>query len=200
MSIRHCEERSDEAIQHGAATLDCFAELVIGPATSGRTRWLTMTMMSLISALALIFAAFPTSAQEFSDPYSIMAPERVPARHHGHKSPLRTRHLPPSGEKAAAKHSGREHAVIAHGSSGVVLPRPLPRTQLIPPEGGGTPLVRPAPQQQGVTVLPGANNPIPNLPHGPETFQDRASRCAFQQQLYNVPGNLGTQYMASCVQ
>src|ERR1700758_2630079 len=26
--------------------LDCFAELVIGPATSGRTRWLAMTMKS----------------------------------------------------------------------------------------------------------------------------------------------------------
>jgi len=40
---RHCEERSDEAIQNGTAALDCFAELVIGPATSGRTRWLAMT-------------------------------------------------------------------------------------------------------------------------------------------------------------
>jgi len=40
---RHCEERSDEAIQNGAAALDCFAEPVIGPATSGRTRWLAMT-------------------------------------------------------------------------------------------------------------------------------------------------------------
>ena len=26
-------------------TLDCFAELVIGPATSGRTRWLAMTTL-----------------------------------------------------------------------------------------------------------------------------------------------------------
>ena len=26
-----------------ASHLDCFAELVIGPATSGRTRWLAMT-------------------------------------------------------------------------------------------------------------------------------------------------------------
>jgi hypothetical protein len=43
MSIRHCEEQSDEAIQNGVAALDCFAELVIGPATSGRARWLAMT-------------------------------------------------------------------------------------------------------------------------------------------------------------
>jgi len=48
-------------------------------------------------------------------------------------------------------------------------------------------------------VLPGVS-PIPSLPHGPETFQDRASRCTFQQGLYNVPGNLSTQYMGACVQ
>jgi hypothetical protein len=161
---------------------------------------LATVTLRLMPALALLFAALPVSAQEYSDPYSIMAPERVPARHNVRKSPLRARHLPPASEKAAAKHSTPKHAVIAHGSPGVVLPTPLPRTQLIPPEGGGTPLVQPAPLQQGATVLPGASNPIPNLPHGPETFQDRASRCAFQQQLYNVPGNLGTQYMGSCVQ
>jgi hypothetical protein len=41
---RHCEERSDEAIQTlQFKRLDCFAEPVIGPATSGRTRWLAMT-------------------------------------------------------------------------------------------------------------------------------------------------------------
>jgi hypothetical protein len=187
MRFRHCEERSDEAIQNGAAALDCFASLAM------------TTILCLMPALVLLLAALPAAAQEFSDPYSIMAPERVPARYHGHKSATRTRHLPPSGEKAAAKHPGREHAVIAHGSPGVVLPTPLPRTRLIPPDGSGMPLVQPAPQQQGVTVLPGTN-PIPNLPHGPETFQDRASRCAFQQQLYNVPGNLGTQYMGACVQ
>jgi hypothetical protein len=184
---RHCEERSDEAIQCCAAALDCFASLA-------------MTMMSLLSALALLFAAFAASAQEFSDPYSIMAPERVPARYHVHKSPARARPLPPSGEKAKSTHHIHRHAVIAHGSPGVVLPTPLPRTPLIPPEGGTAPLVQPAPQQQGVTVLPGVANPIPNLPHGPETFQDRASRCAFQQQLYNVPGNLGPQYMGACLQ
>ena len=158
-----------------------------------------MTAMRLMAALALIFAAGHASAQSFSDPYSIMVPERVPARHHVHKSPMRTRHFRPSGEKAAAEHEPRKHVSIAHGSSGVVLPTPLPRTQLIPPEGGGTLMVRSAPPQQGATVLPGVN-PIPNLPHGPETFQDRASRCAFQQGLYNVPGNLSTQYIGACVQ
>jgi hypothetical protein len=40
--LRHCEERSDEAIQFLLAALDCFVEFIIGPA-SGRTRWLAMT-------------------------------------------------------------------------------------------------------------------------------------------------------------
>jgi hypothetical protein len=35
---------SDEAIQRGAAELDYFAEFIIGTATSGRTRWLAMTV------------------------------------------------------------------------------------------------------------------------------------------------------------
>ena len=154
----------------------------------------------VMAALALLLPVSHAAAQGLNDPYSIMAPERVPARHHAHKSPMRRRHMPAPGEKAAAKQSNHEHAVIAHGSSGIVLPTPLPRTQLILPEGGGGTLtVRPAPQQHGATVLPGVN-PIPSLPHGPETFQDRASRCAFQQGLYNVPGNLSTQYMGACVQ
>ena len=188
MTVRHCEARSDEAIQNGGAALDCFAPLA-------------MTIMKCLPAIAFAFVSMgQATAQEFSDSYSIMVPERVPARHHVPKSPLRTRRLPSASEKAASKHSTSHHAVIAHGSPGMVLPTPLPRTQLIPPEGGGTPLARPAPLQQGATVLPGVSNPIPNVAHGPETFQDRASRCAFQQQLYNVPGNLGTQYMGSCVQ
>src|SRR4249919_2221455 len=44
LSGRHCEERSDEAIQAVSAgrSLDCFAEPVIGPRFA-RTRWLAMT-------------------------------------------------------------------------------------------------------------------------------------------------------------
>ena len=81
-----------------------------------------------------------------------------------------------------------------------MLPTPLPKTQLIPPEGSSTPSVNAASQGQGSTILPGMN-PIPNVPHGAaESFQDRASRCAFQQGLYNVPGTASTQYMGACLQ
>lgn len=158
-----------------------------------------MTVIRFIAALAVLFGAAQATAREFNDPYSIMAPERGAARHHEPKPSWRTRHAPAFSNENAVKHPARGHARMAHGSSGIVLPTPLPRTQLIPPEGGSAPIIRPAPQQQGATVLPGVS-PIPSLPHGPETFQDRASRCTFQQGLYNVPGNLGTQYMGACVQ
>jgi hypothetical protein len=73
---------------------------------------------------------------------------------------------------------------------------------VIPPEGSGS-LVTPAlPQEQGPTIVPGAQGlgAVPNLPHGPETFQDRASRCSFQQGLNSIPGSASTQYMGACVQ
>ncbi len=153
-----------------------------------------------VAALGLMLAApVQATAQEFNDPYSIMAPERGVARHHAQRPVRQTRRGRSFQNSNTVKRAARPHTRIAHGSSGVVLPTPLPRTQLIAPEGGSAPLVRSAPQQQGATVLPGVN-PIPNLPHGAESFQDRASRCAFQQGLYNVPGNLGTQYMGACVQ
>ena len=43
VSLVIARSERDEAIQGGAAELDCFAELVIGPATSGRARWFAMT-------------------------------------------------------------------------------------------------------------------------------------------------------------
>jgi hypothetical protein len=89
---------------------------------------------------------------------------------------------------------------VARGSSGSVLPTPLPRTQLIPPEGRSAPVARALPQEQPPTVVPGLARPIPNLPHGPETFQDRASRCAFQQGINGVPGTASNRYMGACLQ
>jgi cytochrome d ubiquinol oxidase subunit I len=50
------------------------------------------------------------------------------------------------------------------------------------------------------TVVPGLARPIPNLSHGPETFQDRASRCAFQQGINGVPGTASNRYMGACLQ
>ncbi len=94
----------------------------------------------------------------------------------------------------------RRGLYAVRGSSGLVLPTPLPRTQLISPEGGCTLTLPPLQQEQGPTRIPGTAQIIPNLPHGQETFQDRASRCTFQSSLYGVPGNLRNQYMGACLQ
>jgi hypothetical protein len=133
-------------------------------------------------------------------PYSIMAPERgsVP-RHHG-KAAAKNRHVTAPHPLELTKTHPQANLSVVRGSSGSVLPTPLPRTELIPPEGGGQLKLPTLPQEQGPSVVPGVANPVPNLPHGAETFQDRASRCAFQAGLYNVPGTARSQYIGGCVQ
>jgi hypothetical protein len=170
-----------------------------------------------ICAAAILWALLPkaAAAQGYPGyPDSIMAPERGSGIHQragGHRgasvpetTPAATATEPhrPSllgREKFVAK-LHRRGLYAARGSSGSVLPTPLPRTQLIPPEGGGALTLAPLQQEQGPTRIPGTAQIIPNLPHGAETFQDRASRCTFQSGLYSVPGNLRNQYMGACVQ
>jgi hypothetical protein len=152
-------------------------------------------------------------------PNTIMTPERGAGihqravRHRGAGAPGTTPTTAATTLPAAEPHRpsllGREEFIAklhrrglyaARGSSGSVLPTPLPRTQLIPPEGGGALTVPPLQQEQGRTRIPGTAKIIPNLPHGQETFEDRASRCTFQSGLYAVPGNLRNQYMGACLQ
>jgi hypothetical protein len=146
-------------------------------------------------------------------PYTIMTPERGAAIDH-RAAPTRHRdRVAQATATITAPHHpsllGREKFIsklhrrglyAARGSSGSVLPTPLPRTQLIPPEGDGMLTTPSLPQEQGPTIIPGRTRAIPNLAHGPETFQDRASRCAFQSGLYGVPATLRGQYMGACVQ
>jgi hypothetical protein len=167
-----------------------------------RTRLAVRVGLSLLSRLALVIAA--SAAAQARDiemggdsnyPYSIMAPEPGTG-HHG--ASARPRHIKsPSAVKPLVERPPRPSFHAARGSSGVVLPTPLPKTQLIPPEGGSAPIIHTGPQEQAPTVLPGMN-PIPNLPHGTETFQDRASRCAQQQGLYGVPATATGIYMHTC--
>jgi hypothetical protein len=193
---RHCEEPSDEAIQNLDRRLDCFALLA-------------MTIISVI-----VVPTHATAQGYPGYPYSIMTLERGAGAHQRGVTHRGT-NAPDTTPAAAASQPhhpsllGREKFMAklhrrglyaARGSSGAVLPTPLPRTQLIPPEGGGTLTVPPLQQEQGPTRIPGTAQIIPNLPHGPETFQDRASRCTFQSGLYAVPGNLRNQYMGACVQ
>jgi hypothetical protein len=181
-------------------------------ACGGGKAWVNcLASLALTTAIAVVV---PTcvSAQGYPGyPYSIMTPERGAIHQRGstHRrvsapetAPAVARSHPPSllgHEKFIAK-LHRRGLYAARGSSGSVLPTPLPKTQLIPPEGGGTLTLPPLQQQQGPTQIPGTAQIIPNLPHGTETFQDRASRCTFQAGLYSVPGNLRNQYMGTCTQ
>jgi len=189
---RHCKKRSDEAVQRPRWGLDCFAALA-------------MTVL----ALALVAAAPDYAvAQGYPGyPDTIMVPEGGTAGHHAARGTARA--APPAHMHASllghelfvSKLHRRPGVFVAtRGSSGVVLPTPLPRTTLIPPERAGTLTLPPVVREQGPSIVPGIRNPVPNLPHGPETFQDRASRCAFQSGLYNVPGTARSQYMGGCVQ
>ena len=163
--------------------------------------------LSQICGLALVMTIGGARARDIEMggdnqyPNSIMAPEPGTSSHHHPATLARSRHPSLLGrEKFVAKLHRGPRTFATRGSSGSVLPTPLPRTMLIPPEGGGR-LTEPAiPQQQGPSVVPGVASPVPNLPHGAETFQDRAARCSFQSGLYGVPGGARTQYMGSCVQ
>jgi hypothetical protein len=158
-------------------------------------------VFGLALAMAMLTVA-PVRALEPGDdqyPNSIIAPEPGTRDHHRALPSRRHAQPPEAPVTPLADQHGRRPLYAVRGSSGSVLPTPLPRTPLIPPENGGA---APAPalsQAQGPTVLPGLS-PVPNLPHGAETFQDRASRCAFQQGLYNVPAGASTQYTGACLQ
>lgn len=147
---------------------------------------------SLIFGFALVTAfsaAAPARDFEMGGdsgfPYSIMTPERgsVPPRHS--KALTKKRYVTAPHPRTLTKTYPHANLSVVRGSSGSVLPTPLPRTELIPPEGGGRLTLPALPREQGPSVVPGVANPVPNLPHGTETFQDRASRCAFQSGLYN---------------
>ena len=170
---RHCER--SEAIQPAPQFLDCFVASLLAMTTG------------LATAIVAVTGAQARDFEMGGDnqyPYSIMAPEPGVAAH---------RH-------SAAQQPQHHRFYTGRGSSGSVLPTPLPRTPLMQPEGSGAVTLPAVPKEQSPIILQGSTTPIPSLPHGPETFQDRASRCAFQSGLYNVPGNLRTQYTGSCVQ
>lgn len=157
-------------------------------------------------ALALVLfaiASVSAMAQGYEGyPYSIMTPEPGTTNRHRAARSTRTRHVktPARPVTPLAEHLGHKRFYATRGSSGLVLPTQLPRNTLIPPEGSGVSVIHASPQEQGRTVLPGGGS-VPNLPHGTETFQDRASRCAFQAGLYGVPNGTGPQqYIGACVQ
>jgi hypothetical protein len=187
----------------------------MGGADAGFNRGPMIFRLGMICFAAMLSAASAVTsfAQGYPGyPNTIMSPERslpmghrTPASRPGHGAVKTSEAAAPShpsllGHEKFISKLHRRGLYAARGSSGSVLPTPLPRTQLIPPEGGGTLTTPSLAQEQGPTIIPGHTRPIPNLAHGPESFQDRASRCSFQAGLYNVPGMLRSQYMGACVQ
>jgi hypothetical protein len=152
-------------------------------------------LLAAVSPVAALAQGYP------GYPYTIMTGDRGAAIDDGAVQASATAPQHPSllGREKFISKLHRRGLYAARGSSGSVLPTPLPRTQLIPPEGGGMLTTPSLPQEQGPTIIPGRTRAIPNIPHGPETFQDRASRCAFQSGLYGVPGTLRNQYIGACL-
>jgi hypothetical protein len=171
---------------------------------------------ALMCAAALLMAATGSSrARDFEMggdvDYNIMAPEPGTAPRHAVRSE-RTRtvrgHTQP---RTATQSEGpvtdtpeqietykrNRRAFASRGSSGIVLPTPVPGPTHYAPIGTSATL-HALPQEQAPTILPGSGRAIPNLPHGPETFQDRASRCAFQSSINTVPGGQTSSYIHNC--
>ena len=89
--------------------------------------------------------------------------------------------LPP---KYKSPRGSTEHVVI-----------PPPARTLPPPAAVPAPLYVP----QTGRLLPNLPNPAPSGPHGQETFQDRAARCAHQAGVYGQAAGDRNGYINSCI-
>ncbi len=179
--------------------------------------------LTLLGAAALITAGMcQAQARDFEmggdGNYNIMAPEpgtgahRVarnrPARTARHLRSLTTRKAETQEAPRAANstvgtpeqietYKRNRRAYAGRGSSGLVLPTPPAGPTHYAPRGTPAAPLRSV-EQPGPTILPGSGRAIPNLPHGPETFQDRASRCAFQSSINNIHAGQVGSYMHNC--
>jgi hypothetical protein len=163
-------------------------------------------LTALLMATAIGITAAQAEDRSRSPSYSIMAPEpgtpasRSKATGQRQTTTHETRSKSAKPSRARAKLLAGKKRKVVRGSSGSVLPTPLPRTKLIPPVTARIRPVRPLPQDPSPTIVPGLP-PIPNLPpatRGRETFQDRASRCAHQAGVYGVPNEQRSVYMGAC--
>lgn len=193
-------------------------------AASVRLTFPRSVLLTLLSATVLLAAATcGAQARDFEmggdGNYNIMAPEPGTAAHHAvrnrHGHVLARHSRSPAAKQDAAKEATQSASPVtdtpeqietfkrnrrtfaSRGSSGLVLPTPPAGPTHYAPIG--TPAVaQPSVVQPGPTILP-SGRAIPNLPHGPETFQGRASRCAFQSSINNIhAGGFGS-YMGSCM-
>jgi hypothetical protein len=179
----------------------------------------------LICATALVTATmYGAQARDFEmggdSVYNIMAPEpgtgqrHVTHNSHGRTSSRHSQSLTATqkADQEATQSAGpaidtpeqietyqrNRRAFAARGSSGIVLPTPVPGPTHYAPIGSGIVPFRSLPQEQPPTILPGSGRAIPNLSHGPETSQDRIARCQFQSSLNSVPNTQIGGYIHSC--
>jgi hypothetical protein len=127
------------------------------------------TWLFPLVALAVLLPAVLAHAQTDGDRYTIMRPEQP--------EPW----LPP---KYKSPRGSREH---------VAVPQPAPSPQ----RRAGVPPSLYVPQTG--RVLPNLPNPAPSGPHGSETYQDRAARCAHQAGVYGQAAGDRNAYIGSCI-
>ena len=154
-------------------------------------------------ALFALCCIVPCGARAQSDEgerYNIMRPEpgTRAADHRRHRK-REVEHRAQTSKGFGVKQDTRR------GSSGLVAPAPLaaPQPPLALPQQRGVapPAAVPPPLYVPQTgrALPNLPNPAPSGPHGQETFQDRAARCAHQAGVYGqTAGNTST-YINSCI-
>jgi hypothetical protein len=132
--------------------------------------------------LTLWGLALPAHAQTKHDPYSIIVPE--PGSPAAKSEPwLAPKYKSPRGSRA---------------QSGVPQPKP-PKT--------ATPKAPTPPKVPPPIVVPQTGRVLPNLPttrspsgpHGTESFQDRAARCAHQAGVYGPAAGNPSAYINNCI-
>ncbi len=126
--------------------------------------------------LTVLGSTLPAHAQSADDPYTIMRPE--PGSREAKPEPwLAPRYRSP--------HGTREHVRPRQSAP----PPPAPAANVPPP------IIAP----ETGRVLPNLPTLSPSGPHGTETFQDRAARCAHQAGVYgNAAGNRNA-YVGGCI-
>jgi hypothetical protein len=133
------------------------------------------TLFALIIAAALLAPA-TGHAQSATGRYDIMRPEL------GHPEELPTPWLPPKYKSPRGSHNEVEPVEP--------LPRPRSGKAVTPP-----PIYVP----QTGRLVPNDRVLSPSGPHGTETFQDRAVRCAHQAGAYGALTGDRSTYIGSCV-
>jgi hypothetical protein len=121
--------------------------------------------------LAILLGAMfvPAHAQSDDDRYTIMRPEKP-------EPWLAPKYKSPRGT--------REHQVTPRP-----VPAPQPRANVPPP------LYVP----ETGRLLPNLPTPAPSGPHGTETYQDRAARCAHQAGVYGAAAGDRNAYVNGCI-